>query len=301
MNAKLITSLSLSVILLVGVCHIYNESNEFASEESSPFSVKEEENKMAESLNDRYKEQVKISHHVYEKDLKIEYDPDETMARRKPRKIYVDLGAGCGDTYYRHRKEHEKDADEWEAYLWEPNPQMHEFYLNDLKKEYPNVHIIPLAAGVINGSLKLFIHKGQEHVTDKSEFKNHGKCSADTLTYPSAGSTIFKESRSAGEPVNVKVVDFPSWMKDFDLNDKDKFIFKLEIEGEEFEILDHMLSDEDDDTICFADQIKVAFHPTLITRWHAEGLDPKYATYEDDFPKLFKEKCGRDVNMELLH
>jgi len=55
----------------------------------------------------------------------------------KPRKVFVDLGANCGNTYYKHRQEHKEDADEWEVYLWEPSPQMYDFFLNDLKKRVP--------------------------------------------------------------------------------------------------------------------------------------------------------------------
>jgi len=230
-----------------------------------------------------------------------EKDRETHKWERKPRKVFVDLGAGCGDSYYRHRKEHEEDADEWEAYLWEPSPQMHEFYLDEFQKEYPHVHIMPFAAGVHDGSLKLFLHKGQEHVTDKSEFKNQGKCSADVFTSPAAGSTMFKEAGDAGEPVNVKVRNFPEWLKEQELSSQDTFILKIDIEGGEFDILDRMLNDPNDNDLCYTDELKVGFHPKLITRHHAKKLDEKFATFHEDFPLLFKKKCGFEVNMKVLH
>ncbi len=221
-----------------------------------------------------------------------------TDTTRKPRKVYVDLGANCGNTYYKHRQEHPDDADEWEAYLWEPSPQMHKFYLDDLQKEYPDVNVIPHAAGIKDGDLELFVHKGQEHVTDKSEFKNGGKCTADSLTNPSGGTSVFKANGAAGEPVAVKVVNFPNWLKDLNIKSEDSFIFKIDIEGAEYEILDQLLSDDNSNDICLTDLMKIEFHPQTAIK--SAQLDSSYETFGDEFPNLFRKKCGRDVNLELL-
>ena len=256
------------------------------------------------------KVQTEIKYHqdskeTYEAPKEVETDhddiPEESNEPKEPRKIFVDLGANCGNTYYKHREEHKEDADEWESYLWEPSPQMFEFYLDNLKEEYPDVHIVPYAAGVRDGDLKLYIHKGQENITDISQFKNHGRCGANVFTSPAGGTTTFEESGDAGEAVNIKVVNFPEWLKQLKITEEDSFILKVDIEGSEFEILDAMLNDENDNNLCMMDVLKVEFHPKLITKYHTEGLDEKFATFEEDFPELYKEKCGHDVNMELLN
>ena len=219
-------------------------------------------------------------------------------ATRKPRKVFVDLGANCGNTYYRHMKDHKDDANEWEVYLWEPSPQMHSFYLNDLKEEHPSVNIIPYAASVKDGEMELYLHKGMEHVTDKAQFKKGGKCTADSPANPSGGTTLFAGAGAAGEPVSVKVVNFPKWLKELNLNEDDTFVLKIDIEGAEFEILDQMLSDKDDNNLCLTELMQVEFHPNLAAR--EASLGSKYVSFGQDFPSLFKQKCGRDVNLELL-
>mmetsp|Transcript_12951 Transcript_12951/g.15817 ORF Transcript_12951/g.15817 Transcript_12951/m.15817 type:complete len:294 (+) Transcript_12951:1214-2095(+) len=231
--------------------------------------------------------------------------PPANEESSKPRKVFVDLGANCGNTYYKHRQEHKEDADDWEVYLWEPSPQMHDFFLNDLKKEYPDVHIIPYAAGVKDGELKLYVHKGQEHVTDKLQFRDKGRCDPNSVYNPSGATTVFEDAPKAGVPVTVKVLNVIKWLKDLKLKNEDTFIFKLDIEGAEYEILDHMLMIDDEisyDTdakkkrslLCLTDLMKIEFHPGIST--HLE----KYKSFGNDFPKLFKQKCGRDLKIKRL-
>jgi hypothetical protein len=88
--------------------------------------------------------------------------------------MFIDLGANCGNSYLAHREEFSADADEWEAYRWEPSPQMHHFFLNDLSRKFPNVRILPYAAGVRDEELRLYIHKGQEDVYEKEQFRDKG-------------------------------------------------------------------------------------------------------------------------------
>mmetsp|Transcript_3776 Transcript_3776/g.5459 ORF Transcript_3776/g.5459 Transcript_3776/m.5459 type:complete len:275 (-) Transcript_3776:136-960(-) len=216
----------------------------------------------------------------------------------KPRKVFVDLGANCGNSYYRHRKAHKDDADDWEVYLWEPSPQMHHFYLNDLKEEYPSVNIIPYAASVKDGEMELFVHEGQEHVTEKTQFRMQGECKAESRYNPSGGTTLFAGAKVAGDPVSVKVVNFPMWLKKLNLNEDDKFILKLDIEAAEFEILEQMLWDKDDNNLCLTELIQVEFHPSIVER--DASLHSKYMTFDKDFPSIFKQKCGRNVNLEQL-
>ena len=225
---------------------------------------------------------------------------DETSATtntKQRRKVFVDLGANCGNTYLQHRIENEDDADEWEAYLWEPSPQMHKFYLDDLRMKYPRINILPFAGGVENGELELYIHKGQENVVDKSQFQNGGKCRPGGGTNPSGATSVFNYGMT-GDSVTVKVMSIPDWLKNLQLTDEDTFIFKIDIEGAEYAILDALLSDEDDNSLCLVDLFKIEFHPKQVRKIGA--LDNKYETFGDDFPRMFKEKCGRDAEVEQL-
>jgi len=255
-----------------------------------------EVNRVVESIKDGSTSTTSVANKIVEDLIPVTTSVPTTTT--KPRKVYVDLGANCGDTYDLHMQVHKDDADEWEAYLWEPNPQIHHFYLNDLKKSHPNVNIFPHAASIEDGEMELYIHKGFEDVTDKSQWIREGKCSASNPAKPSAGTTLFRGSGAAGKPVTVKVVNFPKWLKTLNLNEHDKFVLKIDIEGAEYEILDQMLSDKDDNNLCLTDLMQVEFHPGIAKA--DDSLKSKYTTFDTDFPSLFKQKCGRDVNLELI-
>ena len=67
--------------------------------------------------------------------------------RTSPRKVFVDLGANCGNTYLQRKKMFDAEGD-WEIYLWEPSPQMHTFFLDDLARSNPDIVVVPYAAGI---------------------------------------------------------------------------------------------------------------------------------------------------------
>ena len=104
--------------------------------------------------------------------------------------------------------------------------------------------------------------------------------------------------KQTGESVTVKVLSIPDWLKNLQLTDEDTFIFKIDIEGAEYAILDALLSDDDDNILCLVDLFKMEFHPKQVRKIAA--LDDKYETFGDDFPRLFKEKCGRDAKIYEL-
>ena len=102
--------------------------------------------------------------------------------RRHQRKVYIDLGVNCGNTYYRFKAGGEIGSEttlstpDWEAYLWEANPQMIEWYLDDLVKketaEGMNVQLIPKAAATKDGTISFFLTKGQGIGTNKDSVPN---------------------------------------------------------------------------------------------------------------------------------
>lgn len=217
----------------------------------------------------------------------------------KQRKVFVDLGANCGNTYLKHKRDVMGESEgEWEVYLWEPSPQMHEFFLNDLAKEHPNITVLPYAASVRNETLQLYVHRGQEDVKEKSQFRDHGKCDPASPYNPSGGTTLFKEAEAAGRPVPIAAVDFPAWLTSLRLRPGDRFILKLDIEGAELEILERMLAAVADNSLCLTEHIAIEFHKQIFKEGTA--LYARHKAFQDAFRARFKGKCGRDVDLRLL-
>ena len=229
-------------------------------------------------------------------------EPISSRKRKENRKIFVDLGANCGNTYLK-RKKKLFDIDEgppWEVYLWEPSPQMHEFFLNDLARENPSIVILPYAAGVDSKKeLQLYVHKGQEHVTDLKQFNDKGSCSPNSPYNPSGGSTIFQQAKVAGNSVTIQQLNFPKWLAQMKLKEGDRFIFKVDIEGAELEIMDQMLSKEkEDSSICMAEVIEMEFHKNIFQKGSKEFV--QHEEFENNFKNRFLEKCGRQPNLVKL-
>jgi FkbM family methyltransferase len=220
-----------------------------------------------------------------------------------PRKVFVDLGANCGNTYLKRRNKFEKEGG-WEIYLWEPSPQMHEFFLNDLANQNPSIAVLPYAAGVgQNTTIQLYVHKGQERVTQKKQFRDGGKCNPRSPYNPSGGSTIFGNAKVAGKPVDVQKVNFPEWLERVGLGLRpgvDQFLFKIDIEGAEVEIMEELLSPplRPDAPVCAAEHIEMEFHKGIFK----EGTDDykRHEKFEEDFMTMFEAKCGRLPKLRKL-
>lgn len=185
------------------------------------------------------------------------------------RKVFVDLGANYGNTYLQRKEQ--LDSDRWEVYLWEPSPQMHEFFLDKLaevNRGNANFHILPYAAGVRDGEIELFVHRGQEHVKNKTKFRDGGRCDPKSPYNLSGGTTIFKEAKVAGDSVSVGMRNFPKWLDGLNLKrgEDNEFIFKIDIEGAELDILEKMLAPNSNDNICLADKIEMEFHKQIFAK-----------------------------------
>ncbi|KAL7564240.1 hypothetical protein ACA910_012267 [Epithemia clementina (nom. ined.)] len=249
------------------------------------------------------------------------YDPARVMMRQQvamnitatnhnhlqklvePRKVFVDLGANCGNSFLKLLKS-KRDAltYDWEAYLWEPSPQMMQFFLNDdFVKTYPQVTIIPKAAGARDETLQLYYNKGQENVSDKSQFKDKGVCDPKSIQNPSGGTSLLKESKAVGTvSVAVPVVDFAKWLKNLGLQQEngDRLLLKIDVEGAELEILDRLLSDEFDD-ICLAEKINIEWHEGLFPK--RSPLHVKHQEFKKSFTVRLQKKCNRKIPVGYWH
>lgn len=219
--------------------------------------------------------------------------------RRRQRKIYIDLGVNCGNTYYRFKDGMEigssttLSTSDWEAYLWEANPQMIEWYLDDLvKKETAKgmkVALIPKAAATQDGVISFFLTKGQGVGTKKDNVPN-SLCDPNSRYNPSGASTIYGDANRAGEEVKVPAIDFLAWFKELELQAGDIVHLKADIEGAELDIIEAFLAD-DTNQICFWSQFWTEYHASIFPKDSAEHK--RHSEFEKTFPKEFEKKCGR--------
>lgn len=229
---------------------------------------------------------------------------------RDPRLVFIDLGANCGNSFKRLRNQKKLESPDWEAWLWEANPQMVHFYLNDLAKQDRRVRVVELAAWTENKKMQFFLTRGQEDVTDITKFKAH-QCKAGSHYQPSGASSLFsgkgdggehdvsrrKSKYVAGKAVEVDAVDFNEWMRDQELTDADNVILKIDIEGAEIPLLKHMLASGDE--ICRVDHFLIEWHSWLLSNKEQQA---ETAQFENDFiNKTVTEKCGKTPLFGMWH
>lgn len=128
------------------------------------------------------------------------------------RKAFIDLGAGSGDDikgFYQLDKSH---AD-WEIFAFEPNPTR----TKGIKQQYPNANVFTAAAGVSDGTMKLYLG-------------NHPNTSS---------LKIEKKSINKNKYLNVEVIDLVRWMK-AEFCEDDQIIMVIDIEGAEYDLLERL-------------------------------------------------------------
>jgi FkbM family methyltransferase len=219
--------------------------------------------------------------------------------QRRERRLYIDLGANCGNSYWRAKMGKAvgtaetlkyPSPDAWETYLWECNPKIIEWFLNDLVKKEPNVTLIPKAATTEDGEITFHLTAGQEDMT-RDEIPNKD-CDPDSVYQPGGASTIYDTAKRAGRAVTVPAADFFKWHTELGLQPGDSVHMKLDIEGAELGILEKFLADETNQ-ICYWDVFWIEYHKEIF-----QPGTPEYAQHDElekTFPKRFEEKCGRPL------
>jgi len=223
------------------------------------------------------------------------------VATKKGRKIFIDLGANCGNSYKRLLNKKVIHGPDWEVFLWEANPQMVKFYLTDLAKGDPRVRVVPLAAWTENKKMEFFLTRGQEDVTDITQFKAH-RCIAKSHYQPSGASSLFSGKGAGGEfdagrktrlyvagkSVMVDAVDFSEWLRDQQFSADDYVVLKIDIEGAEIPLLKHMLA-ATDKASCIVDHYFVEWHSWMLSDQKAAA---EIKLFEDGFVDLVTKHCG---------
>lgn len=125
------------------------------------------------------------------------------------RKIFIDVGAHFGEVTNKFLKNHP----DYEAYLFEPNPN----------NKIPFKKVYRRAVWINNCYEKFYLSK-----RDKS----------------SEGCSLMKKKTSGNldkeNPIMVKCINFNKWIKD-KFKKEDKIVLKMDIEGAEYVVLDHMI------------------------------------------------------------
>lgn len=147
-------------------------------------------------------------------------------------KKYIDLGANKGNVF----KKHYKAASFDEYHLFEPNKALYEKYIRSLSRF--DVHVYEQAAWTSNGMVNFYI--GSQ--------------------WDGEGSTLL-ENKTTGRidydnPDLVYAIDISEFVGQI-YNDGDEIYLKIDVEGAEYDILEHMF---DRDTLKFIDTLDIEFH-----------------------------------------
>eukprot|EP00559_Dactyliosolen_fragilissimus_P005581 CAMPEP_0184869862 /NCGR_PEP_ID=MMETSP0580-20130426/35606_1 /TAXON_ID=1118495 /ORGANISM="Dactyliosolen fragilissimus" /LENGTH=679 /DNA_ID=CAMNT_0027371637 /DNA_START=167 /DNA_END=2207 /DNA_ORIENTATION=- len=220
---------------------------------------------------------------------------------RNQRRIFVYLGAHCRtiEDYVQQELIHNN----WEVYLWEPNPQMHAFLLNRYAETQQNntrFHILPYAAGIEDGSIQLHLQKGQENITNLEQFPANNTCTNKNsrLSFNSVYESIKGVNYTS---ISVPQRNFPEWLSQFQLSTEnmDRLQLKIDIVGAEYDILERMLSTKsENDDICFADVIEVEFYSHLFPKESEEYR--KRQSLKETFKDRYEKKCGVQPKTSFL-
>lgn len=159
------------------------------------------------------------------------------LAQPGVRKMFIDAGAHSGESIslYLDKNPQLKGCN---VYLFEPNPQ----YAQELKelegnKTY-NIIYKPEAVWTKNEELSFFIAEDQ---------------------WGDLGSTLLPEKREKLDlqhPLEVKAIDFAEFLQS-NCTSQDYVIVKLDIEGAEYQVIDHLIKTN---SIRLIDEILVEWH-----------------------------------------
>ncbi len=143
------------------------------------------------------------------------------------KKIFIDLGGNKGQSIKLFLERY-PNAKDFEIHTFEPNP-----ILWDILKEFPAI-LHKEVAWIYDGEIDFYVAKRSE------------------------GSTVVRGKITAkvdyDNPKRFPCIDFGKWISQF----KDDFILlKINIEGAEYPILEHMIKDG---SIRYIDELYVQFH-----------------------------------------
>ena len=167
-------------------------------------------------------------------------------------KLFLDCGAHCGESILEAKRRYGNDI---KIISFEANPNL-ALPLKDHFKNDPNVEVRNEAVWIENKEFTKFYLS-----VDWSD-----------------GSSIYDKKKSGGVSDNISVtvpcIDLASFIKECK---KDNYIIlKLDVEGAEYEILDHLI---DQNVMPLIDEFHGEFHPGKIDKPELKGLETKIFGY----------------------
>jgi FkbM family methyltransferase len=170
--------------------------------------------------------------------------PSPIPVRSFAKRIYIDLGANCGNSYALFKERID------EAHLFEPQPAVFEEWLRPLAASTPGVHIYWAAISDSDGQLDFFV----DGIFPSKICTFH-------QGYPHGASSVLQKNAGLGSTkVNVKSVDIALFLYQLLAEQgasKPYLIIKIDIEGMETRILNRLRSAK---LLCRVNELLVEWH-----------------------------------------
>lgn len=190
------------------------------------------------------------------------------------KKIFLDCGAHNGSSV-RYFFKNWPDAEQYEIYSFEPDPQ----YFN--RWPVHNVELINKAVWIEDCTKTFYI--------TKSRFEDAG---GSTLCYKKHKHNYRKLGYRVGysfDEIQVECIDIDKFIRE-NFNIDDYIIFKIDIEGEEYEVIPYMLEKE---TFSYINELYGEWHNWRAGRENKPLNVKGYIGAEDrKYIQLFEEKYG---------
>lgn len=172
-------------------------------------------------------------------------------------KIFLDLGSHRGQTVEAfYDKQLVEDTDGFEIYCFEPQDFAKDW--DKLSDIYPNIMFMKCAAWIYDGDIEMSV-------------VNNGIDPDSSIS-----TTIYKRNLKYkdGKKESVPCIDFAKWLTQFN----GEIYLKINIEGAEFELLEHLLKTGE------IKRIKKVF-----IEWHDTKVEPVMTEQKNDLIRRIKE------------
>ena len=183
------------------------------------------------------------------------------------RNIYIDCGGHTGQSIERFVKSKFYKKDKYEMYSFEPIEHLSAVY-----RDREDINFIGKAVWIKDGFVDFFISKKKKM---------------------SQGSSLIKEKTSGKldkeNPVNIPCIDLDKWIKE-NFSKDDNIILKMDIEGAEYEVLQHMI---DNGSIKYLNRLYMEFHYNRLNGKVAEEQHSnliKHLDINEDFEFIIDTK-----------
>ena len=199
-------------------------------------------------------------------------------------KLFLDCGTNLGQGLnYFNNKYKLFNNNEWKIYTFEPNPYIP---LDNMFKNVNNIVKLKKAIWINDDKIK-FICKGKKEKSDRIKYnEDRFQGGGSQLQITKKNNDI--QCHIETDFIDVECINFSNFLK----NNKDKFteiIVKMDVEGAEFEIIDHLI---DNDTLKIITELYIETHGRF--NFTPEELDSKKKEI-DIIENNLLEKCRKHI------